>query len=116
MDGRDSFQEILKLYDFSDDPVVRRQIAGITSVSSAPHVARVTSENGPMLCLGTRVEVEFDEDQFVGTGAFMMASVLERFMGLYSSINSFSQLSAKTRQRKGLLKLWPPRAAEHVLV
>jgi type VI secretion system protein ImpG len=116
MDGREAFQEILNLYDFSDDPVVRRQIAGITGVSSAPHMARVTSENGSTLCLGTRVEIEFDEDQFVGTGAFLMASVLERFMGLYSSINSFSQLCAKTRQRKGLLKLWPPRAAEHVLV
>jgi len=79
-------------------------------------MARVTSDMGSTLCLGTRVEIEFDEDQFVGTGAFLMASVLERFMGLYSSINSFSQLCAKTRQRKGLLKLWPPRAAEHVLV
>jgi type VI secretion system protein ImpG len=116
MDGREAFQEILNLYDFSDDPVVRRQIAGITEVSSVPHMARVTSEMGSTLCLGTRVEIEFDEDQFVGTGAFLMASVLERFMGLYSSINSFSQLCAKTRQRKGLLKLWPPRAAEHVLV
>jgi type VI secretion system protein ImpG len=40
--------------------------------------------------------------------------VLERFLGLYAAINSFSQLTARTRQ--GELKRWPPRAAEEALL
>src|SRR5262249_39003810 len=66
--GSEALQEILKLYDFADDPVVRGQIAGITDVSSSPHIAHVKTKNGVALCLGTRVEIEFDENQFVGTG------------------------------------------------
>ncbi len=116
VNGREALQELLQIYDFSDDPVVRSQISGITAVNSGPQVARIASENGPVMCMGTRVEMEFDEDQFVGTSAFLMACVLERFLGLYSATNSFSQLSAKTRQRRGLLKQWPPRSGDQILL
>jgi len=38
--------------------------------------------------------------------------VLERFLGLYTSLNSFTQTVARVRQRGGVLKKWPPRAGE----
>jgi type VI secretion system protein ImpG len=60
--------------------------------------------------------MEFDEEQFVGSGVYLFASVLEAFLGLYVSMNSFSQLRAKTRQRKELLKQWPPRAGQRILM
>ena len=60
--------------------------------------------------------MEFDEGKFVGTGAFLFASVLEKFLGLYASLNSFSQLVAMTKQRKEPLKRWPPRAGEQILL
>ena len=53
---------------------------------------------------GTQVEMEFDEDQFVGSGVYLFAAVLEYFLGLYVSMNSFSQLRVKTRQRKEILQ------------
>jgi type VI secretion system lysozyme-like protein len=52
--------------------------------------------------------LELDEDAF--------AAVLERFLGLYTAINSFTQLIAVTRQRKGALKRWPPRSGEQILL
>ena len=60
--------------------------------------------------------MEFDEDQFVGGGVFLFASVIERFLGEYVSLNSFSQLVARTRQRKEILKEWPPRAGQVILL
>jgi type VI secretion system protein ImpG len=42
--------------------------------------------------------------------------VLERFLGLYASINSFSQLVGKTRQAEAPFKKWPPRAGEQTLL
>jgi len=65
---------------------------------------------------GTRVEMEFDEDQFVGGGVYLFASVIERFLGEYVSLNTFSQLVARTRQRKEILKEWPPRAGQVILL
>jgi type VI secretion system protein ImpG len=112
--GSEALQEILRLYDFSDDPVVRRHIAGLTGVSSRPCISRVTSETGVAFCRGTDVTLEFDEDQYVGAGVFLLACVLQRFLGLYSAVNSFSRVTAKTR--KGTLKQWPPLAGEQILL
>jgi type VI secretion system protein ImpG len=112
--GREALQEILQLYDFTNDPVVRKQIAGIADVTSRACVCRVTSETGVAFCRGTDVTIEFDEDQYVGTGVFLLSSVLERFLGLYSAVNSFSRLSVRTK--KGVLKQWPPLAGEQILL
>jgi type VI secretion system protein ImpG len=46
----------------------------------------------------------------------LFASVLEHFLGLYASINSFSQLVARTRQRQEVLREWPPRAGRAILL
>jgi type VI secretion system protein ImpG len=62
------------------------------------------------------VSVEFDEEKYVGTGLYLFASVLERFLGLYASVNSFSQLVARVRQKEGVLKRWPPRAGDQPLL
>ncbi|HEU5118075.1 MAG TPA: type VI secretion system baseplate subunit TssF [Isosphaeraceae bacterium] len=45
-----------------------------------------------------------------------MASVLERFLGAYVSINSFSQLVARSKQREGIWKQWPPRCGDRTLL
>ncbi len=74
------------------------------------------SEHGISFARGTRVNVELDEEQFVGGGVYLFASVLERFMGLYVSMNSFSQLVITTTQRREVLEHWPPRAGHKILM
>jgi type VI secretion system protein ImpG len=113
-DGREALKEIVRLYDFCNDAAVRKQIAGIVDVRSRPCVSRVTSETGVTFCRGTDVTIDFDEEQYAGTGVFLLASVLERFLGLYSAVNSFSRLSVRTS--KGVLKQWPPLAGEQILL
>ena len=115
-EGREAFQEILKLYNFTGSAYSEKQIDGITGLKSARHFARLISENGVTFARGTRVEMEFDEVQFVGGGVFLFASVIERFLGEYVSLNSFTQLTARTRQRKEVLKEWPPRAGQTILL
>jgi type VI secretion system protein ImpG len=114
--GREALQKMLELHDFSDSPEVKKQIGGIISVDSRRHFTRVISEHGIGFARGTRIEMEFDEEQFSGAGAYLFASVLERFFGLYVSMNSFSQLVARSRQRKEPLEEWPPRAGQSVLI
>jgi type VI secretion system protein ImpG len=83
---------------------------------SEPHFARLTSSQGVSFARGTRVEVELDEEQFTGVGAYMFSAVMDVFLGLYTSMNSFSQLVVKTKQRKRVLKQWPPRAGRKILI
>jgi len=52
----------------------------------------------------------------VGGGVFLFANVVEHFLGMYVSMNSFSQMIASTLQRKEVLKEWPPRAGRSILV
>ena len=115
-DGKQALQKILELYDFSDSADIKKQISGIASVSSRRHFTRVASEFGVGFARGTRVEIEFDEEQFSGSGAYLFASVLEKFLGLYTSMNSFTQLVARSRQRKEVLEEWMPRAGQSILV
>jgi type VI secretion system protein ImpG len=122
-EGRQALQEILSLYDFSDPEagqqlaaVTRQVIEGILAVSSRRVVGRTGAPTASGFCRGLEVTLEFDEQKFVGTGVFLFACVLERFLGLYASINSFTQLVAKTKQGEGALKKWPPRAAERQLL
>ena len=108
--GTEALQELLRLHNFADTASGERQIEGIRGVRSTPHHSRVVGEYGVSFARGRRVEIEFDETQFTGGGLYLFASVLERFLGLYAALNSFSVLAARSQQRKGLLREWPPRA------
>ncbi len=121
-DGRAALQEILRLCDFADPAAGQQQLAainrqlieGIASLQSRRTVARARSRGRIGACRGVAFTLELDEQKYIGTGTLLFASVLERFLGLYAAVNSFSQLTARTRQ--GELKRWPPRAFEEVLL
>ena len=113
--GADALREMLRLYDPSRNPSSERQIRGLAALNSRRKMARVESEHGFIFSQGISIDTEFDEDQFAGSGAFLMASVLNRFFGLYSAVNSFTQLRVTTRQRKGVVWAWPPRTGEQIL-
>jgi type VI secretion system protein ImpG len=115
-DGLEAFQEILRLYNFGQTMHADNQIDGLVRLESRPHLAPVASAGALFFARGTRVEMEFNEDQFVGGGVYLFSAVLERFLGLYVSLNSFAQLLVRTRQRREVLKLWPPRAGRRILI
>ena len=66
----------------------------------------------------TKIEleaIEFDEDRYSGGGLFLFAAVLERFLSLYCTTNSFTKLIARVKGRKEELRRWPPRVGENIL-
>ena len=114
--GETALQEILRLYDVGRTAYSQNVIQSIRSIRSKPHFTRLISEQGVSFARGMRVEMELDEDQFTGGGAFLFASVLERFFGMSASLNSFTQLSVTTPQRKEALYEWQPRSGRKLLV
>ncbi len=85
-------------------------------LQSAPCYARIDSGRGLSFARGHRVDVMLDEEQFTGASAYLFASVLERFFGLYTSMNTFSVLAARTKQRREVMREWPPRAGWKTLI
>jgi len=112
----ESLRELLRLYDFNDSPVTRQRIAGLVGLHARRIVRRVGRGAGAGFARGILAELELDASQYTGAGVFLFASVLERFLGLYTSINSFTQVVARVRQHQGVLKRWPPRAGEATLL
>ena len=115
-DGKaEGLREILKLYDFADSAQTRNQIDGILRVSSRRVVGSVQTSGPVAFCRGIEVTLQFDAERFSGSGLFLFASVLERFLALYCTVNSFSKLIATVKGREGELRRWPPRIGERVL-
>jgi len=116
VDGADALREMLKLYDFADSPETRRTIEGIAGIRHRPVVKRFWWDERSAVCRGVEVTIDFDEEKITSGCVYLLASVLERFLGLYSSINSFSSLVAQSKQREGIIRKWQPRAGEKVLL
>ena len=114
--GLPALQEILRLHNFSGAPHLETQIGSISGLASRRQFALVRGEQGSTPVRGTRVEMQMDERQFAGGGAYLFAAVLDRFLGLYASLNTFSQLSVTTNLRKEALGEWQPRAGYRPLL
>jgi type VI secretion system protein ImpG len=105
-------KEILRLYSFSDRPSTLQQVNGIVGMDCQRVVRRAGPDAWRGFCQGTEVCLTFDENAYAGSGAFLLASVLQRFFALYVSVNSFSQLVIRSVQREGDWKRWEPMAGE----
>ena len=118
--GADSLlalKEILSLYDFESKASTRQQISGITSLETKPSITRLGSDNWRGFCRGIDVILEFDLELFAGNSAYLFAAVLNHFLPMYTSINSFTRLVTKKKQAKGeIWKVWKPRTGNRQIL
>jgi type VI secretion system protein ImpG len=120
--GRAALRDILRLYDFSDPAAGQRHlkdqaqqiVEGVLEVGYRRVLGRVPSDPTRGLCRGVEVTVELDPTKFPGRGAYLFAAVLDRFLGLFATTNSFTELVARTSQ--AVIKKWPARTGEIPLV
>jgi type VI secretion system protein ImpG len=115
-DSLKALREILKLYSFSERAPVHHEIQGIRHMALRKVMQRVGRDAWRGFCRGTEVTLTFDEESYVGGGAFLLASVLNRFLALYASVNSFTQLAIQSKQREGVWKRWPSMAGEQMVL
>lgn len=115
-DATQALKEILRLYDFKESSVTRVLIESISSVNARSISSPLTIDGRTTMCRGIEVEVELDDRQLTGSSAYLFASVLEHFFGLYCSINSFTRLLVKQKSKEGYLKKCPPRSGEKILL
>jgi type VI secretion system protein ImpG len=115
-EGRDALREILRLYSPAGDATAERQILGLAGMSCRKVVRRMGTEAWRGFCRGSEVTLVFDEEAYVGSSAFLLASVLNRFFALYASMSSFTQLVIESHQRHGVWKRWPPMTGEQILL
>lgn len=118
--GRDdatiALKEILRLYDFKESSINRSQIESILQVNAQPISAPMMIDGRATLCRGIEIEIELDDSQLSGSSSYLFATILEHFFALYCSINSFTRVLVKLKDKEGYLKKCPPRAGEKILL
>ena len=106
--GAKALRELLLLYGDTSDPVIRRQIDGVQSVSSQSITRRLPIPGPAAFGRGLEITLNLDEAAFEGMGGFLLGMVLERFFAKYTSINSFTETVLRSLQRKEIVR-WPAR-------
>jgi type VI secretion system protein ImpG len=108
-DGALLLRRLLHALDVTDRRAVAVQIDSISKIETGRAIAHLAIGGVTIPVPGTRIEVQLTEDAFVGGGAYLFGTVLDRFLSLYASLNTFTQLRLTSPQRKGVVGNWPPR-------
>lgn len=113
--GATALRDLLRLYGDYAEPSIGKQIEGLAAVQCKATTVRIPV-SGPM-CFGRGLEItlNFDESAFVGGSSFLLSAVMERFFCKYVSINSFTQLVVKTRERGEIMR-WPVRTGTRATI
>jgi type VI secretion system protein ImpG len=114
-DAAQAIQEMLMLYSHAGDQSAMRQIESLRHVDARPVVRRLPLDGPIAFARGLEITCRVDESGFAGAGAFLFASVLERFLAHYVSVNSFTQLVLISEQR-GEIARWPARTGYRALL
>jgi type VI secretion system protein ImpG len=115
-DGAAALREILRLYDLRDTAETRAAIDGLIGVSAKPGTARAPGSRTGAFCRGLDVTLEFDAAAWQAGGLYLLAGVLERFLALHATVNSFVRTRAALRGQPGVAAAWPARAGARVLL
>ena len=117
LDSVESFRALIELYNFRalyDRQAARKGqllLAGIKSVEWRPEEWYYRGA----LVRGRTTDMEMDEGNFACEGEMvLLASVLEVFLGQYTTMNSFSRLRVKGLKH-GEVYEWLPRAGHQIL-
>ncbi|KAB0680238.1 type VI secretion system baseplate subunit TssF [Aureimonas leprariae] len=108
-----ALKSLLRLYAIGDRRESGLLIDAISGLRSAPATARL---HGGGMVAGTDLTLVFDPAQIDRGAAYLFGSVLDRFFGLYASMNSFTRLTAEFRGRDGIIAAWPARAGARPLL
>ncbi len=114
----ESLRSVLSTYNFG--ALVDRQAArshelrleGIKALSSRP--SEILRHGATYR--GLEISMDIQEDRFAGDGdVFLLACVLNQFMGIYATLNSYTRLTVRGTQ-KGSLYQWPPMLGSQPLL
>jgi len=117
----ESLRQILGLYLYEglerNFEQKKRMIRGISRVSSRRISARLPAMPG-RIEQGLEVMLQLDRDLYPDRSAYLLCCVLDRFLGAWVEINSFTRLVASTRQQENRKEqwTWPSRAGNRTLV
>ena len=114
--GLSAFQEMLALYDLPRTATSRRQIEGLLDVTQTDKTVWMPGQPFACFVRGVEVRLTIDESSFVGGGLDVFVRCIDRFLGLYVSLNSFIQLVIVSNRTGEELIRCAPRNGDSILL
>ena len=118
--GVEAFKSILRLY-IPLDPSINHEsrmlmelrIDAIESIQSRPIMMRYSDSGQSTWVRGLEIRIGMRTEAFIHEGGMILwASVLERFLALNLSVNSFIQMKLVDHRGQGVIYQWPMRTGE----
>uniref|UniRef100_Q47E19 Type VI secretion protein, VC_A0110 family n=1 Tax=Dechloromonas aromatica (strain RCB) TaxID=159087 RepID=Q47E19_DECAR len=113
--GLKAFQEMLALYDLPRTAASRRQIEGVLDIEQRDKTVWMAGKPFACFVRGQEVRITIDESSFVGSGLDVFVRCIDRFLGLYVSLNSFIQLVVVSNRTGEELIRCAPRNGDSIL-
>jgi type VI secretion system protein ImpG len=117
LSSSDNLKTLLNLYIFPEDrdkarvAANTRKVEGITGLQTRPTQTLVKG----LMMRGTEITLSLSQDHFSSPGdLYLFGSVLDYFFGVYSSINSYTQLTIDETITGNSFR-WNPRLGERFL-
>jgi len=114
--GAVALREVLRLYDLRDTAETRAACEALLAINATPGTARVPGSRLGAYCRGLDVELEFEPRAFASAGLYSLSAVLERFLALHASVNSFVRTTVKLRGRTDPEARFPARSGTRALL
>ena len=114
--GLAAFQEMLALYDLPRTAASRRQIEGLLNITQTTKTVWMPGQPFACFVRGVEVCLTIDESSFVGSGLDVFVRCIDRFLGLYVSLNSFIQLVVVSNRTGEELIRCAPRNGDSILL
>ncbi|MEI8320566.1 MAG: type VI secretion system baseplate subunit TssF [Alphaproteobacteria bacterium] len=112
----DALKEILKLYSVNESRDVDIEITRLLDMKCDQTVRRLGKDAWRGFTKGMAVTLTLDEGDSYSLGTFLFSAVLSHFLGLYTHINSFTELSIKKKHQEQIWKTWPAIAGTQPLL
>lgn len=114
--ARPVLASLLALYDRSQSNMNRALRKRIVEISATAATARAPLAGPIVMVSGIDVTMVIDDRRLSGSGAFLMLSVLDRFLGGWCAVNAFTRLRVRLRHEADGWHAWPARSGQVRLI
>lgn len=108
--GCQVLKETLALYNFTNNSAINRLVAMIEQLEVKPVNTRLIAGDPHSLARGVEITLTFSPQAQGESEYFLLCRFLDRFLGLYAPVNSFSQLVTHIDREPQSHRVWPIRA------
>lgn len=105
-------RETLMLYNVHDLPAITRLINMILHLDVQPITARLQASDPRTLARGVALTLTFSHEALNEPEYYLLCCFLDRFLGLYAPVNSFTRVTTLIEHEEHTRRTWPIRAGK----